>query len=85
VWDAKDGYHIDIDGDPALTIDLGIRPGSASDVHDLQSAMDLGMTATACPAVNAVPAVCRAAPGLLSYTDLPIHAARFAGARRERT
>jgi 4-hydroxy-tetrahydrodipicolinate reductase len=75
-WDAREGYHIEIDGDPALTIDLGILPGSASHVHDLQSAMDLGMTATACPAVNAVPAVCAAAPGLLSYTDLPIHSAR---------
>jgi 4-hydroxy-tetrahydrodipicolinate reductase len=75
-WDARDGYHIEIDGDPALTIDLGILPGSASNVHDIQSAMDLGMTATACPAVNAVPAVCRAAPGLLAYTDLPIHSAR---------
>ena len=76
VWEAKDGYHLEIDGDPALTLDLGIRPGSASNVHDLQSAMDLGMTATACPAVNAVPAVCRAAPGLLRYPDLPIHSAR---------
>lgn len=75
-WDAKDGYHIEIDGDPALTLDLGILPGSASNVHDLRSAMDLGMTATACPAVHAVPAVCAAAPGLLSYMDLPIHSAR---------
>lgn len=82
VWDARDGYHLEIDGDPALTLDLGIRPGSASNVHDLQSAMDLGMTATACPAVNAVPAVCRAAPGLLTYIDLPVHAARFAGRAR---
>ena len=38
--------------------------------------MDLGMTATACPAVNAVPRCARRAPGLLSYTDLPIHSAR---------
>ena len=37
------------------------------------------MTATACPAVNAVPAVVRAAPGLLAYHDLLIHAARHSG------
>ena len=54
-WEARDGYHIEIDGDPTLTLDLGILPGSASNFTDLQSAMDLGMTATACPAVNAVP------------------------------
>ncbi len=52
-------------------------------MHDLQSAMDLGMTATACPAVHAVSAVCRAAPGLLAYTDLPIHAARHKNTTRE--
>jgi len=76
-WEARHGYHIEIDGDPAMTLDLGLRPGSASNVHDIQSAMDLGMTATACPAVNAVPAVCRARPGILTYTDLHIHAARY--------
>jgi hypothetical protein len=47
--------HIEIDGDPALR-SISAAPGSASNVHDIQSAMDLGMTATACPAVNAVPA-----------------------------
>ena len=78
-WETRHGYHLEIDGDPALTLDLGILPGSASNVHDMQSAMDLGMTATACPAVNAVPAVCRAAPGLLTYTDLLVHSARFSG------
>jgi 2,4-diaminopentanoate dehydrogenase len=82
-WDAKEGYHVQIDGDPALTLDLGILPGSASNVHDLRSAMDLGMTATACPAVHAVPAVCAAAPGLLSYPDLPIHAARTSSPTKE--
>ena len=75
-WTAREGYHVEIDGDPALTLDLGILPGSASNVVDLRSAMDLGMTATACPAVHAVTAVCAAAPGLLAYTDLPIHSAR---------
>jgi 4-hydroxy-tetrahydrodipicolinate reductase len=75
-WEMRHGYHVEIDGDPALTLDLGILPGSDSNVRDLQSAMDLGMTATACPAVNAIPAVCRAEPGLLTYLDLPIHAAR---------
>jgi hypothetical protein len=83
-WESRHGYSIEIDGDPALSLHLGLRPGSASNVHDIQSAMDLGMTATACPAVNAVPAVCRAAPGILTYTDLPIHAARFAPSHESR-
>lgn len=78
-WKARHGYSIDIDGDPAMKLTFGIRPGSASDIRDIRRVMDLGMIATACPAVNAVPAVCRAAPGILGYDDLPIHAARFTG------
>ena len=80
-WEMRHGYHIEVDGDPALRLHLGILPGSASNVHDIRSAMDLGMIGTASPAVNAVPAVCRAAPGLLRYDDLQIHAARNAGNR----
>lgn len=78
-WKARHGYSIDVDGDPAMTLSFGIRPGSASNIRDIRRVMDLGMIATACPAVNAVPAVCRAAPGILGYADLPIHAARFTG------
>ncbi|MFN8028397.1 MAG: dihydrodipicolinate reductase [Acidimicrobiia bacterium] len=78
-WEMNHGYHITVDGDPALRLHLGILPGSASNVHDIRSAMDLGMIGTASPAVNAVPAVCRAAPGLLRYDDLQVHAARNVG------
>lgn len=78
-WKARHGYSIDVDGDPSMTLSFGIRPGSASNIRDIRREMDLGMIATACPAVNAVPAVCRAAPGILGYADLPIHAARFSG------
>ncbi|MBK7952121.1 MAG: dihydrodipicolinate reductase [Deltaproteobacteria bacterium] len=78
-WKARHGYSIDVDGDPAMTLHFGIRPGSASNIQDIRRVMDLGMIATACPAVNAVPAVCRAAPGILNYSDLPIHAAGFCG------
>jgi hypothetical protein len=76
-WEAREGYHIEVDGDPGVVVHVGLRPGSASNVHDIQSAMDLGMSATACPAVNAIPSVCRAEPGLLTYADLPIHTAAF--------
>jgi 4-hydroxy-tetrahydrodipicolinate reductase len=34
--------------------------------------MDLIMVATAMPAVNAIPAVCQAPPGIVSYADLPL-------------
>jgi hypothetical protein len=34
--------------------------------------MGLGMIMTAMPAVNAIPAVCAAAPGIATYADLPL-------------
>ena len=32
----------------------------------------IGMRITAVPVVNAIPAVCAAAPGLATYADLPV-------------
>ena len=37
--------------------------------------MVLGMIATALPAVHAIPAVCAAQPGIVSYAELPLVAA----------
>ena len=34
--------------------------------------MVLGMIMTGLPAVNAIPAVCAAPPGIRSYADLPL-------------
>ena len=34
--------------------------------------MVLGMIMTALPAVDAIPAVCAAAPGIVTYLDLPL-------------
>ena len=38
--------------------------------------MGLGMIMTAMPAVNAIPAVVAAPPGIVTYADLPIVTAR---------
>ncbi|MDQ1479939.1 MAG: hypothetical protein QOI44_800, partial [Actinomycetota bacterium] len=34
--------------------------------------MVLGMIMTALPAINAIPQVCRAQPGIVTYLDLPL-------------
>jgi 4-hydroxy-tetrahydrodipicolinate reductase len=34
--------------------------------------MVLGMIMTAMPAIDAIPAVCAAAPGIVTYLDLPL-------------
>jgi len=36
--------------------------------------MVLGMIMTAMPAINAIPAVCAAPPGIVTYLDLPLPA-----------
>ena len=58
-------YRIVVDGDPSMHCDLviGASPDTASDE---------GMVATTMRIVNAIPAVCAAAPGLVSSLDLPL-------------
>jgi 4-hydroxy-tetrahydrodipicolinate reductase len=64
-------YRIVIEGSPSYTCDLGLR-GDDGD-HNTG-----GLVATAMRVLNAVPAVCAAAPGLLSPLDLPLVTGRGA-------
>ncbi len=64
---ARDGvYRVQIEGRPRLCCELAV--GNPED-FSLQ-----GMLATAMRAVNAIPYVCEAAPGLVSALDLPLTA-----------
>jgi 2,4-diaminopentanoate dehydrogenase len=67
-WPIFYGYKIKVDGDPNVSLKLAFRP------TDLAS-FDIGTT-TAMPAINAVPAVVAAQPGVLSVAQLPIVTAR---------
>ena len=67
----RDGtYRIVVDGVPSVTCELQL--GSADDFSDQ------GMIATTMRVVNAIPAVCDAAPGILTSTDLPLTLPRHA-------
>lgn len=72
-WTVEHGYRIEVTGDPSLHLQLGIWP-TAADLADLTKATmhALGMRITAVPVVNAIPAVCAAAPGIATYADLPV-------------
>lgn len=66
------GYIVEVEGDPNLRMKLDLWPDgdlAAMDVDDFRA---LGMRITATPAVNAVPAVVAAAPGIVTYADLPV-------------
>lgn len=68
-WPRGRGYRILVDGEPCVQLDLEL----SSHVGDHNHA---GCLATAMHVINAIPPVCDADPGVLTYLDLPPYAAR---------
>jgi hypothetical protein len=68
-WPILHAYRIRVDGDPNVNLKLSFAP-------EHYETFDIGTT-TSMPAVNAIPAVVAAAPGVLFTTDLPLVTARF--------
>jgi len=67
-WRQGHGYVVDIDGEPSLRVTLEL----SSQVGDHNYA---GCLATAMHVINAIPPVCEAKPGVLSFLDLPVYSA----------
>lgn len=77
-WPGADGhgYSVDIRGNPNVyNLTLPIPRGDFSKMTAADRKV-LGMRITALPAVNAIPQVCAAAPGIRTYKDIPAVAAR---------
>ena len=68
-WPQGAGYRIEVDGEPCMKIELSV----SSHVGDHNHA---GCLATAMHVINAIPLVCDADPGVLTYLDLPVYSAR---------
>ncbi len=66
------GYKIEVKGSPSFTCE--IEPMGEDGDHNTA-----GITGTAMRVVNAIPAVCDAAPGVVSILDLPLFTARAPG------
>jgi len=77
-WKLEHGYLVEIDGSPRVRTKLQILPPHGFEGKSFQDFMVLGMIATALPAVHAIPAVCAARPGIVSYADLPLVTAAHA-------
>lgn len=71
-WKVEHGYIVDIKGQPCIRTKLEIFPGKDFVVRSFEDYMVLGMIITAMPAVHAIPAVCVAPPGIVTYLDLPL-------------
>ncbi len=68
-WPQGAGYRIEVDGEPCMKIELSV----SSHVGDHNHA---GCLATAMHVINAIPLVCDADPGVLTYLDLPVYSGR---------
>jgi hypothetical protein len=71
-WAIEDGWVIQIDGRPTVTTKIGFLPPPDFEATTFQDFMVLGMIMTAMPAVYAIPRVVDAAPGIVTYADLPL-------------
>jgi hypothetical protein len=71
-WQIEDGYVIEVQGRPTLRAKLQFLPPPDFKAENLADFMVLGHIMTAMPAVNAIPVVVAAPPGIVSYTDLPL-------------
>lgn len=74
-------FEVEIQGDPPVRVSFhGLHPDSIAE----GLRRNRGIVATAMHCVNAIPAVCRAEPGIRTYLDLPLVSGRAAPAVRAR-
>ena len=68
-WPQGHGYRVLVDGEPSRKLDLVLSSNAGDHNH-------AGCLANAMHVINAIPHVCDADPGVLTYLDLPVYSAR---------
>ena len=71
-WQIEQGHVITIDGMPTVRSTLEFLPPPDFQATKFEDFMVLGMIITAMPAVNAIPLVVAAPPGIVTYNDLAL-------------
>ena len=71
-WQVGFGHTIQIDGMPTVHTTVGFLPPADFTATTMEDFMVLGHVMTAVPAINAIPGVVAAAPGIVTYNDLPL-------------
>jgi len=71
-WKIEDGWVIEVQGRPTVRTQVQFLPPPDFEATSLDDFMVLGHIMTAIPAVNAIPAVVAAAPGIVTYPDLAL-------------
>jgi hypothetical protein len=75
-WTIQDGWVIEVAGRPTVRTQVSFLPPPDFEAKSLSDFMVLGNIMTAMPAINAIPGVVAAAPGIASYHDIPLPAPR---------
>lgn len=73
-WDVQGCYVTRIQGDPVIHSKHLILPRPGTDFSSVEAFAAIGMTVTGMPALNAIPAVVAAPPGIVTSADLPLRA-----------
>jgi hypothetical protein len=71
-WHIDEGHAITVHGLPTVRAKLDYLPPPDFEATTFADFMVLGMVMTAMPAINAVPYVVAAPPGIITYNDLPL-------------
>jgi hypothetical protein len=71
-WTIEEGHVVTVDGRPTVRVKLDYLPPPDFEATTFAEFMVLGMIMTAMPAVNAIPYVVAAEPGIVTYNDLPL-------------
>ena len=71
-WQIDEGHVIRVDGRPTVRAKLEYLPPPDFEATTFADFMVIGMIMTAMPAINAIPYVVAAPPGIVTYTDLPL-------------
>jgi len=69
-WKIEDGHVIEVQGRPTVRTTMQFLPPPDFEATSLADFMVLGHIMTAMPAVNVIPTVVAAPPGIVSYADL---------------
>ena len=71
-WQIEDGWVVEVQGRPTVRTKVQFLPPPDFEAKSLADFMVLGQIMTAMPAINAIPALVNARPGIVSYPDLPL-------------
>jgi len=76
-WPLFHGYTMEVEGNPNIRTRVTFSPAEVDMQNPMAGGADLANQVTAMPVISAIPAVCKAGPGIKTYADLPLIAGQY--------